>query len=278
MFEDCSLLIDHKKFVDIEKDIICKICLEILRDPFLCNKCQNNFCNNCINKLKIKNSKCPICCTNADYIYNRLLKNIIPVLLRYINEKDNNKHEVEDVKKANIFQNQQLKKKKIIKKMQNEINKLKEANANLRKKNNELINKVADLEYEIEELINNNNDNNNNELNYDSQNENEESNNDSQNENENEESNNDFQNESENKESNNDFQNESENEESNNDFQNESENEESNNDSQNESDEFDEYSSKQNYNNELNNNENREKLKQAIKEIRKSIFKNKNKK
>ena len=242
MFEDCSLLIDHKKFVDIEKDIICPICLDILNEPFLCNKCQNNFCNNCITKWKINNSKCPICCTNADYIYNRLLKNIIPVLLRYINEKDNNKHEVEDVKEANILQNKKLKKTKI-KKMQNEINKLKEANANLRKKNNELINKVADLEYEIEELINNNNDNNNNnsELNYDSQNE-------------------------------------SENEESYNDSQNESENEESYNDSQNESDEFDEYSSNQNYNNELNNNENREKLKQAIKEIRKSIFKNKNKK
>ena len=158
-----------------------------------------------------------------------LLKNIIPVLLKYINEKDNNKYEVEDVKEANILQNKKLKKTKI-KKMQDEINKLKEVNANLRKNNNELINKVADLEYEIEELINNNNDNNNNnsELNYDSQ--------------------------------------------------NESENEESYNDSQNESDEFDEYSSNQNYNNELNNNENREKLKQAIKEIRKSIFKNKNKK
>ena len=171
-----------------------------------------------------------------------LLKNIIPVLLKYINEKDNNKYEVEDVKEANILQNKKLKKTKI-KKMQDEINKLKEVNANLRKNNNELINKVADLEYEIEELINNNNDNNNNnsELNYDSQNE-------------------------------------SENEESYNDSQNESENEESYNDSQNESDEFDEYSSNQNYNNELNNNENREKLKQAIKEIRKSIFKNKNKK
>ena len=225
MFEDSSLLIEHKKFQDIEKDIMCPICLDILNEPFLCNKCQNNFCNNCITKWKINNSKCPICCTYADYIYNRLLKNIIPVLLRYINEKDNNKHEVEDVKEANILQNKKLKKTKI-KKMQNEINKLKEANANLRKKNNELINKVADLEYEIEELINNNNDNNNSELNYDSQNE----------------------------------------------------NEESNNDSQNESDEFDEYSPNQNYNNELNNNENREKLKQAIKEIRKSIFKNKNKK
>ena len=253
MFEDSSLLIEHKKFQDIEKDIMCPICLDILNDPFLCNKCQNNFCNNCITKWKINNSKCPICCTNADYINNRLLKNIIPVLLRYINEKDNNKHEVEDVKKANIFQNQQLKKKKIIKKMQNEIIKLKEINTNLRNKNDELINKVADLEYEIEELINNNNDNNNNELNYDSQNENE------------------------NEESNNDSQNENENEESNNDFQNESENEESNNDSQNESDEFDEYSPNQNYNNELNNNENRERLKQAIKEIRKNIFK-KNKK
>ena len=240
MFEYSSLLIDHKNFKDIEKDIICPICLDILNEPFLCNKCQNNFCNNCITKWKINNSKCPICCTYADYIYNRLLKNIIPVLLRYINEKDNNKHEVEDVKEANILQNKKLKKTKI-KKMQNEINKLKEANANLRKKNNELINKVADLEYEIEELINNDNNNNNSELNYDSQNE-------------------------------------SENEESYNDSQNESENEESYNDSQNESDEFDEYSSNQNYNNELNNNENREKLKQAIKEIRKSIFKNKNKK
>ena len=109
MFVDSFLFIDHKKFKDIEKDIICPICLDILNDPFLCNKCQNNFCNNCITKWKINNSKCPICCANAEYIYNRLLKNTIPVLLRYINEKGNNKNEVEDVKKSNILQNEQLK-------------------------------------------------------------------------------------------------------------------------------------------------------------------------
>ena len=277
MFEDCSLLIDHKKFVDIEKDIICPICLEILSDPFLCNKCQNNFCNNCITKWKINNSKCPICCTNADYIYNRLLNNIIPVLLRYINDKDNTKNEVEDFKNANILQNKQLKEIKIIKEMQNKINKLQEINTNLRNKNDELINKVAILEYEIKELRNNNNDNYYSELNYYSQNERE-----------NEESNNDYQNERENEESNNDSQNESENEESNNDSQNEID--EFDEDSQNESDEFDEdflpnrpkyYTwqlQNQNDNNELNNNENRERLKQAIKDIRKGILKNKNKK
>ena len=71
------------------------------------------------------------------------MKNIIPGLLRYINEKDNNKHEVEDVKKVNILQNEQLKgKKRKIKEMQNKINKLNEINANLRNKNNELINKM----------------------------------------------------------------------------------------------------------------------------------------
>lgn len=101
MFLDSSLLINEKKFGTIEKDITCPICQGILNDPYFCNKCQNNFCGNCINKYKVKNNQCPFRCKNPKYINNLFLKRILNELLKFkcqkgceevISYKDVNNH------------------------------------------------------------------------------------------------------------------------------------------------------------------------------------------
>ena len=87
MFLDSSLLINKQKLEGIEKEITCPICQGIINDPYFCNKCQNNFCSNCILKYKINNSKCPFRCNDPEYISNRFLKNIFSELLKFKCEK-----------------------------------------------------------------------------------------------------------------------------------------------------------------------------------------------
>ena len=59
-----SRLIDednHKNFFELIK---CKICFNILKNPYDCTICGNTFCHNCINQLLIQNKKCPFTCVN----------------------------------------------------------------------------------------------------------------------------------------------------------------------------------------------------------------------
>ena len=51
----------HKNFYDI---IQCKICFNILKNPYDCTKCGNSFCYNCISNLIKQNKKCPFQCEN----------------------------------------------------------------------------------------------------------------------------------------------------------------------------------------------------------------------
>ena len=57
--------------------ILCKKCKNLLIEPSMCTNCQNQFCQNCIDKKKIKKIKCPICkkCNfNEINEKNRLIK------------------------------------------------------------------------------------------------------------------------------------------------------------------------------------------------------------
>ena len=57
---------------NIDKSIIeilkCKICFNILLNPYDCSKCGNTFCYNCINKLHSSDKKCPFGCQNYNII------------------------------------------------------------------------------------------------------------------------------------------------------------------------------------------------------------------
>lgn len=59
-----SRLIDqekHSNFIDLIK---CKICFNILNNPYDCNKCGNSFCRSCILNLLSNNKPCPFNCTS----------------------------------------------------------------------------------------------------------------------------------------------------------------------------------------------------------------------
>ena len=61
-----SRVIDLDKYENILQILKCKICLNILLNPYDCSKCGNTFCYSCINKLKESNKKCPFGCTDYE--------------------------------------------------------------------------------------------------------------------------------------------------------------------------------------------------------------------
>ena len=61
-----SRVIDLDKYENILQILKCKICLNILLNPYDCSKCGNTFCYSCINKLKESNTKCPFGCTDYE--------------------------------------------------------------------------------------------------------------------------------------------------------------------------------------------------------------------
>ena len=60
------------RVVDLEKQekllpvLKCKICLNILLNPYDCSKCGNTFCFTCINRLKESMKKCPFGCIDYE--------------------------------------------------------------------------------------------------------------------------------------------------------------------------------------------------------------------
>ena len=61
-----SRVIDLDKYENILQILKCKLCLNILLNPYDCSKCGNTFCYSCINKLKESNKKCPFGCTDYE--------------------------------------------------------------------------------------------------------------------------------------------------------------------------------------------------------------------
>ena len=63
-----SRLLDYEKYENLLQILKCKICLNILLNPYDCSKCGNSFCFTCISKLKDSNKPCPLGCTDYDII------------------------------------------------------------------------------------------------------------------------------------------------------------------------------------------------------------------
>ena len=61
-----SRVINLDKYENLLQILKCKICLNILLNPYDCSKCGNTFCYSCINKLKESNKKCPFGCTDYE--------------------------------------------------------------------------------------------------------------------------------------------------------------------------------------------------------------------
>jgi hypothetical protein len=70
---------------NLQKELTCCVCLELLEDPMMCTNCHQNFCNECIKKWKVNNNFCPLKCKFPIYTPNLSLKHI---LLLVLNLKD----------------------------------------------------------------------------------------------------------------------------------------------------------------------------------------------
>lgn len=64
----------HKSF---SADLICSICLEVVRNPKLCKSCQNMFCSDCLTKQLAKSKFCPNRCVYKDQEVNLIFKKLL---------------------------------------------------------------------------------------------------------------------------------------------------------------------------------------------------------
>ncbi len=60
-----NTIIKNETFEILKDNITCTICKKLLIKPFMCTKCQNNFCKKCIDNRKNKKVKCPQNCKNS---------------------------------------------------------------------------------------------------------------------------------------------------------------------------------------------------------------------
>ena len=175
MFLDSSLLVDKKKIENIEEDITCPICQGVINDPYFCNKCQNNFCQNCIKKWESKNKECPFRCKKPEYIPNRFLSKIFSELLKFKCEKDcdkiipykdvNNHYKnckKEDFKEKYYECATEMEILKVqmenYKDIENELDEIKEKNNDLENELDEIKEKNNDLQYQLDNANQRNND------------------------------------------------------------------------------------------------------------------------
>ena len=75
-----NYVIKNDFYNSIEEEITCSICRNIKVNPVMCTKCQNSFCNNCIEEWKKKSHLCPFKCIYPDYTNCRLVKNLLSKL------------------------------------------------------------------------------------------------------------------------------------------------------------------------------------------------------
>ena len=95
---------------NLQKELTCCICLELLDDPIMCTTCHQNFCNECIKKWKVNNNLCPLKCQFPNYTPNLSLKHILLLVLNLkdqissVNDKDEFKKEDFENKKTELKQ------------------------------------------------------------------------------------------------------------------------------------------------------------------------------
>ena len=82
----------HEKILPILK---CKICLNILLNPYDCSKCGNTFCYKCINKLRESMVKCPFGCIDYEIMPSSFaIKKFLEQLKFTCLNKDNGCNEI----------------------------------------------------------------------------------------------------------------------------------------------------------------------------------------
>ncbi len=62
-----NTIIKDDLYNEFKESVYCPLCLSILIYPVMCMKCQNVFCNKCINQWSKKDKKCPNRCKDPNY-------------------------------------------------------------------------------------------------------------------------------------------------------------------------------------------------------------------
>ena len=61
-------IVKDELFKELKEDIICEICQGLMVIPMQCTKCQNTFCQKCIEVWQKKGGNCPYNCNDAQFI------------------------------------------------------------------------------------------------------------------------------------------------------------------------------------------------------------------
>jgi hypothetical protein len=80
MYIDIESIQNKDQFELIKENVVCSICQGLIYHPQQCQKCEHNFCNDCI-KLWLRNhNTCPFRCQNPTFKESRLMKNLLEKL------------------------------------------------------------------------------------------------------------------------------------------------------------------------------------------------------
>lgn len=81
--------IEIERFVDeVNSELICTICCDVLENPVECTTCQSNFCHSCIEMWRAKSNECPNRCELALQKPHRFLRLTLDNLKLYCQHKD----------------------------------------------------------------------------------------------------------------------------------------------------------------------------------------------
>jgi len=120
-------IVNKEYYEGIKSMVNCSICLEIIKDPVQCDKCQHCFCSQCSKLLK----ECPFRCQNSHFIPSILCKQLLSELKikcqcgEEINYDFLEKHKDEECIKTD-FKESYYKLKKEYEQLKQEINKMNE--------------------------------------------------------------------------------------------------------------------------------------------------------
>ena len=132
--DDC--LVQNQFYFSLKDSLICPLCHKILKNPFMCTKCQNSYCKKCLDDCLIF-MKCPNHNEKGQFNIS-IMKSEMLSKLKYMKEvyqSDIKTHLEENCKKAYIEDGNSLVKinseKKTLIRLSNEEMKDKKVNASL---------------------------------------------------------------------------------------------------------------------------------------------------
>ena len=122
-------IVNKEYYEGIKSMINCLVCLNIVKDPVQCDKCQHYFCSGCIKNLNI----CPLRCRDNKYIPSIACKQLLSELKikckcgKEIKYDFFKKHKEDECDKAD-FRKNYIELKKKYEELQKELNNIKEIN------------------------------------------------------------------------------------------------------------------------------------------------------